>query len=219
MNNTRPRSAVRRQVTGLLNRRLLGPILAYLQNARRDQFEATGVPPRRIVLIGDRLTEAGNWDEWFPDQPVLNRGNGGDHTAEVLARLDSAINDPLGVLLLIGTNDLTVATPLDDTLANMREILREIERRAPGVPVVVQSVLPRGRSYAQEVRELNLGCQEVVAEAGKSVTYLDLWPAFEADDGSLRPDLSPDKLHLKGQGYREWVALLRPIIEEWAQSR
>ncbi|WP_328609528.1 GDSL-type esterase/lipase family protein [Amycolatopsis sp. NBC_00345] len=219
MNRTRPRSALARQVTGVLNRRVLGPMLAYLQNARRDQFEATGVPPRQIVLIGDRLTEAGNWDEWFPGRPVLNRGNGGDHTAEVLARLDSAVHDPLGVLLLIGTNDISAAVAPGETLANLRAILREIERLAPDAPVVVQSVLPRSRSYAREVRELNRGYQEVVAEAAKRVTYLDLWPALGADDGSLRKELTPDQVHLNGQGYREWVTLIRPIIDEWSRSR
>ncbi|MCU1680520.1 MAG: hypothetical protein JWQ81_1259 [Amycolatopsis sp.] len=194
-------------------------MLAYPQKARRDQFESTGAPPRRIVLLGERLTESGNWEEWFPDQPILNRGIGGDHTAEVLSRLDSAINEPLGVLLLIGTNDVAAAVPLDESLANLRGILSGIEVRAPGTPVVVQSVMPRGRSYAQEVRRLNIGYQEVVAEAAESVRYLDLWPALAADDGSLRQDLTFDKLHLNGQGYREWVALLRPIVEAWGRSR
>jgi len=216
---SRPRTVVARRFTGLLNRRLLAPMLAYPQKARRDQFETTGVPPRRIVLLGDRLTESGNWEEWFPAQRVLNRGIGGDHTAEVLSRLDSAIDDPLGVLLLIGTNDLAAAVPLNETLANLRGILSGIEARAPGASVVVQSVMPRGRSYAQEVRRLNLGYQDVVAEATKSVRYLDLWPTLAEDDGSLRQDLTFDKLHLNGQGYREWVALLRPIVEEWSRSR
>ena len=218
MNRTRPRSAVSRQFTGLLNRRLLGPIVGYLQRARLDQFETTGVPPRRIVLLGERLTEAGNWDEWFPGHPVLNRGNGGDHSADVLSRLDSAINDPLGVLLLIGTNDIAAAQARDETLANLREILSEIETRAPGTPVVVQSVMPRGASYADEVRALNRGYQQVVAEATTSARYLDLWPTLASADGSLRAELTPDKVHLNGRGYREWAAVLRPIIEEWSKT-
>jgi len=218
MNRTRPRSAVARRFTGLVNQRLLGPMLAYPQRARRDQFETTGVPPRRIVLLGDRLTESGNWEEWFPGQPVLNRGNGGDHTADVLSRMDSAINDPLGVLLLIGTNDIAAAEAHDDAAANLRKILSEIESRAPGTPVVVQSVMPRASSYANEVRRLNRSYRDVVAEATDSVSYLDLWPTLAADDGSLRADLTLDKLHLNGRGYREWVAVLRPIVEKWSTT-
>lgn len=215
-NRTRPRSALRRRFTGLLSRRVVAPMLAYPQQARRDQFEATGVPPRRIVLLGDSITEFGNWDEWFPTQPILNRGIGGETTADVLSRLDTAINDPRGVLLLIGTNDLSAAVPRDEIVANLRAILSGIEGRAPGVPVVVQSVMPRSRPYAQEVRGLNLDYQAVVAEAVTPVRYLDLWPTLSADDGSLRRDLTRDKLHLNGHGYREWAALLRPIVENWS---
>ncbi|MFC8823979.1 hypothetical protein ACFT9I_01280 [Streptomyces sp. NPDC057137] len=55
------------------------------------------------------------------------------------------------------------------------------------------------RSYAHEMRELNPGCQEIVAEASKSVTYLGLWPTRGADDGSLRRNLTPDQVHLNGR--------------------
>jgi len=132
----------------------------------------------------------------------------------VLDRLDSAINDPLGVLVLIGTTDISAALPRSETLMNLRKILSGIETLAPGTPVVVQSVLPRSTPYAQEVRALNCGYQEVVGEATGPVRYLDLWPMLAAEDGSLRADLTPDKLHLNGRGYHEWVGVLRPIIQE-----
>ncbi|NEA36930.1 GDSL-type esterase/lipase family protein [Streptomyces sp. SID13031] len=154
----------------------------------------------------------------FPAQPILNRGIGGEKTADLPCRLDTAINDPRGVLLLIGTNDLTAAVARDEILANLREILSGIESRAPGVPVVVQSVMPRSRSYAREVRELNLGYQAVVSEAVTPARYLDLWPTLSADDGSLRRDLTRDNLHLNGNGYREWAALLQPIVDNWSLS-
>ncbi|MEV8403787.1 hypothetical protein [Streptomyces niveus] len=58
---------------------------------------------------------------------------------------------------------------------------------------------PLNRPYAHEMRELNPGYQEIVAEASKSVTYLGLWPTRGADDGSLRRNLTPDQVHLNGR--------------------
>ena len=191
----------------------LAGMLKTPQEHRRAQFAAVGAPADRIVFLGDSISEQGNWDEWFPDEPVLNRGIGGETSAQVLARLDTAINAPRAVLLLIGTNDLSMAVPEDAIVANVRSILDRIENLAPGAPVVLQSVMPRNPLLRAEIRSLNRRYRELVNATPAKVSYLDLWPALADDDGAMRREFSLDSLHLNGAGYAAWVEVLRPALQ------
>ena len=62
----------------------------------------------------------------------------------------------------------------------------------------------------EEVERLNEALRAVAAERG--LTYVDLYPAFLAEDGSLRDELTFDELHLNGDGYREWARWLEPHL-------
>jgi lysophospholipase L1-like esterase len=186
------------------------------QRARRTQFEALGPARGHVVMLGDSITEFGSWDEWFPDVPIINRGIGGETSGQVLARLDTAIDQPLAVFLLIGTNDLSYGIPQREIVHNVEALLAEIERRTAGTLVVVQSVMPRALAYRDEIAQLNQLYRDVVEAAPGNVRYVDLWPCLASPEGGLRPDLTEDKLHLNGRGYLEWVDALKPIMTEIA---
>src|SRR4051812_49425364 len=113
------------------------------QVSRASQFTQFPTPDGQVVMLGDSITELGIWQEWFAGMPMLNRGIGGETSADLLRRLDTAVGRPAAVFLLIGTNDLTLGVSLREIVDNVRAILAEIERRAPGTQVVVQSVMPR----------------------------------------------------------------------------
>lgn len=200
----RPKEPRSRSRIAVASARLFAPLLAGLlgkqQQHRRMQFEALGPSRGRVVFLGDSISEFGLWEEWFPDVPVLNRGIGGETSAQVLARLDTAINEPAAVLLLIGTNDLSMGIPEADILTNIRSIMQGIERRAPGSPVWVQSVMPRTLQLHPEIHSLNAGIRRLVADSHGQVTYLDLWPFLATYEGVLREEYSLDRLHLNGEG-------------------
>ena len=180
---------------------------------RRSQFETLPPVTGRVLFLGDSITEQGLWDEWFPHLATLNRGIGGNTVGDVLERLDTALYEPRLVSLLVGTNDLSGlgrSRKPDDIAAQMRELVARIRKRAPGAPLIVNSVMPRGRRYADRIRRLNTHCQAITAEAGG--IWVDLWPALAAADGSLRSDLTADGLHLNGAGYRAWVDVLSPVV-------
>ena len=212
--------AYRDQPRPSLGRRIFIPLvlaathrlLANDQQHRASQFAALGVAPGRVVFLGDSITQGGLWDEWFPDVAVLNRGIGGERSDEVLRRLDTAINEPTAVFLLIGTNDIMALKPLDEAVRNVAAILDGIEQRAPGTPVFVQSVMPRGAAYRAEVLALNRRYVDLVANRPDHIRYVDLWPALETGDGVLNPEFSRDRLHLNGLGYRAWTTILEPLV-------
>ena len=207
-----PRGPIRRAVVSRISR-LSSALMRSQQEHRRQQFAEVGAPPGRIVFLGDSISEFGLWEEWFTGLPVLNRGIGGETSGQVLARLDTAINAPRAVFLLIGTNDLTAAVPEDDIVANVKSILRGIEQRAPGTPVYLQSVMPRSIDFRPEIQALNRRYRQLAESAAADVRYLDLWPLLSDEAGGLKKEYTLDRLHLNGAGYRAWADLLRPALE------
>jgi lysophospholipase L1-like esterase len=178
---------------------------------RVTSFEA--FPPRAggIVFVGDSITEGGHWHDMFPGQQLVNFGVGGDTTGGVLGRLFQVTRlGPERAFLLIGTNDLGMGLPLEEIKANYDEILRRFRAESPGTLVHVQSVLPRSRPYAKHVQALNDVIRRLSEQHG--VTYIDLYPHFASDDGSLDPRFSNDSLHLGGAGYARWRSLIEPFV-------
>jgi len=187
-------------------------LLAKAQQKRAQLFEALPAPSGRIVLYGDSITEGGSWDGWLPGLRIANRGIGGDTVAQLAARIDTAIDSPLAVSLLVGTNDLQRGEPKDpDSIARrFRDLIAQIREREPNVPILINSVMPRAAKFADPIGVINDHYRDIANEF--HAQYLDLWPALAASDRSLRKELTPDGLHLNADGYREWVALLQPAL-------
>jgi lysophospholipase L1-like esterase len=195
-----------------LSIRIVMQLMKPLREMRASQFAMLNAGHGGIVFLGDSLTEFGEWAEWFPDAPVVNRGIAGDVSAGVLARLESAINAPRGVFLLIGTNDVSLGVPVSRIVANVGEILLRIERLAPSTRVYLQSVMPRSAEYTHDLDTLNAAYRQLAAAAADRIKYVDLWPALAATDGTLRAEFTGDQVHLTGAGYSAWVDVIRPLV-------
>src|SRR5215212_6349397 len=95
-----------------------------------------------IVMLGDSLTEWGNWHELVPGFRVINRGIAGDTSSGVLDRLQEVIDRrPKVVFVMIGTNDIGLVPP-ETLLRNLREIVTRL--RDASITTVAQSILFRG---------------------------------------------------------------------------
>ena len=181
--------------------------------ARRRHFEVVPVPPRRVLFLGDSITEGGLWSDLLPELPTTNRGIGGEATYDLLERVDDAINDPVAVSLLIGTNDLHGPRELRDVgqvADRTEEIMRRIRALAPDAFLLVNSLLPRTELFADRLRAINARNQEAAARHG--ATYVDLWPTFADASGAIRKEYARDNLHLTPAGYLAWAAVLRPLL-------
>lgn len=173
-------------------------------------FETYPVAPGDVVFLGDSLTEAGHWSEVFPEMPVKNRGRGGDTVALLAERLDQVVSGrPRAIFLNIGTNDLTHGPKEREvSYRQYRGIIEYIQQASPSTGIHVQSLLPRGAKFREEIEAFNAELRRMARDAG--VHYIDLYPRFLAEDGSIRDDLSNDELHLMGEGYALWAELLAP---------
>lgn len=165
-----------------------------------------------IAFIGDSITANGQWADWFPDRVTHNLGINGDTTDSVVGRLDEIVEiHPEAIALLIGTNDLGTRKSVEHLVRNVEYLLVTLRRALPGTRMLVQSILPRGREFAAQVKDANRHLRQFVPSV--NAQYLDLWPAFALEDGELDPELSGDRLHLNEKGYERWLGELRPGLE------
>jgi lysophospholipase L1-like esterase len=199
---------------------------------RYAQANAALAPPKpgeaRVVFFGDSITD--NWSKdgyggFFPGRPYVNRGIGGQTTAQMLLRFRADVIDlqPTAVVILAGTNDIAgnsgPATPrqVQDNLASMAELAR-----AHGIAVVLASLLPvsddkkdgSGQPLArttqrptESIRALNRWLSEYAAKRGH--VSLDYFAATADANGLLRPELNDDGLHPNARGY----AVMGPLAE------
>jgi lysophospholipase L1-like esterase len=205
------RAATGRPVTALAD---VGKGFVVKMELKRVQlFRALPTPTGRVVLFGDSITEGGFWDGWLPGTPTANRGIGGDTVAQLSARVDSAIDSPLVVSVLAGTNDLVRGETKDADSIGQRfyDLIAQIRSRDPHVPILINSVMPRGKKYIDTITTINNHYRDTAKEF--DAHYLDLWPTLASPDQTLRKELTPDGLHLNGEGYRAWVSVLKPALE------
>lgn len=170
-----------------------------------------------VVMIGDSLTDGGEWRELFPEQNIANRGIDSDTTDGVLARLGDIVDTkPQSAFVMVGINDFADAhRSVAAVWANYKKIVRGLE--SGGVKVIVLSTLPCNEtkgawkscaSFNRKIRQLNT---HLATLASDSVTVIDLWPAL-VSKGQLKTEFTFDGIHLNGNGYRQWKNAIAPFM-------
>ncbi len=170
-----------------------------------------------VLFLGDSITEAADWERFFPALAVRNAGVPGDRTRDILARLPRVVESlhgrqPAVVALLAGSNDLGLsARPVPDVVADLRIVCLRLREAFPTARVLVQSVMPRTARFTEDLVALNGGVETLARDLG--LDHLDLWPALADARGRLRRGFTRDGLHLTERGYAAWLEVLAPAIE------
>src|SRR5579872_6882724 len=96
-------SAVQRLADQLGDWNQLGRYAAANQELKKQPAD-----PKRVVFMGDSITDAWHLDEFFPGKPYVNRGISGQTTPQMLVRMFPDVIDlkPAAVIILAGTNDI-----------------------------------------------------------------------------------------------------------------
>lgn len=186
-------------------------------------------PGTRVVMLGDSLTDFGEWQELLGRCDVVNRGIGADTLARARARLDAIVLlQPRAVVVMLGINDLLHGHSLDHTLAEHAALMQELHERLPQARIVVQGLLPVRPGGSEPVaidtalvRRANDGLRAAASspERASYTSFVDVGAAMIGPDGELDPDLTTDGLHLSGRGYLRWrdalageLARLLPVL-------
>lgn len=198
--------------------------------ARYKDANAKLQPPtkdeKRVVFMGDSITDSWKLAEYFLNQPYVNRGISGQTTPQMLLRFrpDVIALKPKVVVILAGTNDIssntgpTTIEAIEGNLASMVELAH-----ANGINVVISSVLPISdynknsagvpivRSVQRppaQILELNNWIKKYCAEKG--LVYLDYFSATADDKGFLKVEIANDGLHPNAKGYE----IMKPLAEK-----
>jgi len=194
---------------------------------RYAQANAELSPPRagerRVVFMGDSITDGWALAQYFPGEPYVNRGISGQTTPQMLIRMRPDVIElgPKAVVILAGTNDIARNTgpmtlkQIEDNYASMAELAH-----AHGIAVIFSSVLPvhdKGRTPQTPLRspeaigQLNDWLKNYCAE--HKLVYLDYYSHMLGPDGMLRTDLAADGLHPNVEGYKIMAPLAEQAIE------
>jgi len=193
----------------------------------RQANQKLGAPragENRVVFFGDSITDSWHLDQFFPGEPYINRGIGGQTTPQMLVRFrqDVIDLDPKVVVILAGTNDIAGNTgpigngDIESNFASLAELAR-----VHGIKVVFSSILPvhnyteKSKDFFAQrpmsrILELNAWLKDYCAK--NDLIYLDYFRALVDDKGLMKKDLSDDGLHPNTAGYKIMVPLAEAAI-------
>ncbi len=185
------------------------------------QLKRPAAADKRVVFLGDSITDGWLLEKSFPGKNYVNRGIGGQTTPQMLIRFrGDVINlQPAVVVILAGTNDIAGNTgpmsleEIEANYASMAELAK-----VHGIRVVFSSILPvhnyteqSNNLYLQrpmpKIRELNRWLQAYCKSNG--FVYLDYFSATVDDAGFLQKGLAEDGLHPNEVGYK----LMAPLAD------
>jgi acyl-CoA thioesterase I len=181
---------------------------------------------KRVVFIGDSITDYWKLADYFPGKAYINRGVDGQSTSEMLVRFRQDVIDlhPKVLIVLAGTNDIAGVTgrtrneDIEANYASMAELAR-----VHNIRVIFASLLP-AYNYTPESKEsfalrprdrilaLNVWLKDYCAK--NDFVYLDYFSALVDGKGMLRHDLSDDGLHPNAAGYKIMAPLAEKAIEK-----
>jgi lysophospholipase L1-like esterase len=174
-----------------------------------------------VVFAGDSLT--GGWrnlEQAFPGLSVANRGVGGDVSRGLLFRFkeDVLALNPTGIVLLIGSADLSTGQANSITVGNLALMLKMARAYSAHVPIVLCTIPPRNNPQApvpaQQIADLNQRIKQLATQF-EHVAVLDLFPLLAKDDGSINElYFNADRLHLNEAGYRVWLSAIKPLFDK-----
>jgi lysophospholipase L1-like esterase len=180
----------------------------------------------RVVFFGDSITD--NWSKpeyggFFPGKPYVNRGIGGQTTAQMLVRFrhDVIALRPKVVVILAGTNDIAGNTgPMSDEEIQGNLESMALLAEAHDIEVVFSSILPVSAYHTApngvpqtiqrpmtRIRAINDWMKKYAKD--EDHVYLDYFSAMTDSTGHLRAELSGDDLHPNAAGY----AIMGPLAD------
>jgi lysophospholipase L1-like esterase len=114
-------------------------------NRANQELKKQPAEPKRVVFMGDSITDGWRFDEYFPNKPYVGRGISGQTTPQMLVRMYPDVIElkPAAMVLLAGTNDVArntgpaTAEMIEQNIMAMTEL-----SQLHGIKVILCSVLP-----------------------------------------------------------------------------
>lgn len=186
---------------------------AQRQQQLLEQDQATGAGA--LVLLGDSHLELMDNDQRWPGS--LNLGIRGDTTAAVLDRMDTyqSLATARLVIISLGANDIANGYRVNQTVANLRDIVSRLPEQTPVVLTAIHAMDERVGlvGYNRNIRRWNQAYQDAFSDSDQ-VRLVASPHAPENDNDNLEVAMHVgDGIHLNQAGYDVWLAVLKPAVE------
>ena len=164
--------------------------------------------PGPVVLVGDSvLAPVGS-----PCRSIVNLAIPGARAADLDAAYADAVaaRKPSKLVVLIGINDLRAGAKPEAVAQSIEAFLHLLRDKLPSTQLMALSILPiveneiSAKTNNRDIQRTNDLMRSALT--GLSEGYVDIAALFGG--GALAPALTPDGLHLNGQG----LALLSSLL-------
>jgi len=197
--------------------------IARWQAMFQEDIEVAETGKVDLLFVGDSITEGWNkkiWDKSFGKWKTANFGIGGDHTGNVLWRLDNGQAGKLSpklVVLTIGVNNFfhCQANP-EQVFDGVKAVVTKLRTLYPNARILLNAVLPYEQSAASPKREQIIELNRLIAtlDDGKSIVFKDYGKKFLQANGDMSPTIMADYLHPTPKGYQVWSDAMLPEIKK-----
>ena len=177
-----------------------------------------------LVMVGDSITHRwenkANGASVYPKlqkkYKVLNLGNGGDRTQNVIWRFENngELDDYTAKVfaVMIGVNN--GGREPEGTVAGVKKIVGMIRAKHPESKIVLLAILPHGKDPKASVSQAKINPQLKAYAEESGCTWLDMGEKFLDEKGEIRPGLMmPDNLHPIAAGYEIWMEEMCPVVD------
>ena len=183
-----------------------------------EALDATNPPPRGcIVFTGSSYIR--KWTTLaadFPGLPVVNRGFGGCHLADVCAYADRVVINyaPREVVIYAGGNDINSGMPPELVFGDFVALMTKLRQALPQTKLVFISCPPSPKRWAEtdKIKKVN----SLIAGycAHHAIQFINTFPLMLGADGLPRPDIYvADRLHMNATGYAIWKQAVAPCLQ------
>jgi alpha-galactosidase len=176
-----------------------------------------------LLFVGDSITEGWNrevWERSFGSWRTANFGIGGDHTGNVLWRLQNGHAEKLHpklVVLTVGVNNLGFcnATP-QQAFDGVKAVVAQLRKLYPDSRILLNALLPYGQFANSPTRLQVVEINRLVASLGdgKKVIFHDYGSNFLQANGEMSAEVMGDFLHPSAKGYQIWSDAMLPDIRK-----
>jgi len=196
---------------------LIEPIPSYTYMAYRQMAIhslVNGIAGFEIVMLGDSITEWGNWNALLNRVDVANFGIGGDRASYLKYRLfDVYLANPKKCFLMIGINDFTGNDTVDNVFNNYISIIEDI--REHNIEIIIQSTLYLSETVSKSYPHIGNNWENINVKVDNlnkllikycsenDLKYLNLNEIL-AKDKMLEEQNTPDGIHLNETAYEKW---------------
>ena len=184
-----------------------------------ELWDASHPPTTNAVLfVGSssiRLWEGLAQD--FAPTPVLQRGFGGSHLADVIEFTDRIVlpYQPRLILLYAGDNDLNAGKSPAQVFTDFKSFVAKVHACLPRTRIAFISIKPSPSRWhlAGPMKAANQLVKDF-ARTDRRLEFIDVFKPMLDQQGQVRGELfGPDALHLNRQGYELWRDLIKPHLK------